>query len=50
MVMEEQQHGQPEAGGYQDAEIVDYGSASEIVQTTGNAATDDGTGIPVYSS
>lgn len=35
---------------YPDAEIVDYGSAAEIVQNTGSGGIDDGSGAAIYSS
>jgi hypothetical protein len=47
--MEDQQN-QIDSRAYQDAEIVDYGSASEIVQNTGSGALDDGSGAAFYSS
>jgi hypothetical protein len=47
--MDEQQP-QPDAQLYRDAEIVDYGSAADIVQNTGSGSLDDGSGAAIYSS
>lgn len=46
--MNEQQ--QPEAPEYQDAEIVDYGSAGDIVENTGSGSFTDSSGVGIYSS
>lgn len=46
--MDEQQP-QREAPVYQDAEIVDYGSATDIVESIGSGSFDDG-GAALYSS
>jgi hypothetical protein len=48
--MDEQQKPQPDLQVYQDAEIVDYGSAADIVRFSGSGALDDGSGSPFYSS
>jgi hypothetical protein len=47
--MDDQQQPQPEAQPYQDAEIVDYGSAADIVQNSGSGSFNDGGGA-IYSS
>lgn len=43
-----QLNAEPEA--YRDAEIVDYGSAAQIVQNSGSGAINDGSGAVIYSS
>jgi hypothetical protein len=40
---------EPEVPAYEDAEIVDYGSASDIVQSSGGGSFNDGGGA-FYSS
>lgn len=47
--MIEQLEPQTDANVYQDAEIVDYGSASDIVESSGSGAFNDG-GAAIYSS
>lgn len=47
--MDDQQQPRPEAQVYQDAEIVDYGSAADIVESSGSGSFNDG-GAALYSS